>query len=1045
MTMPAIQMEVFYDGAWNTIPAQDLDLSRSAITTSYGQPDAHGEAVPTELQVPLENPDLKYSPKDPNSELFGKIGKGTPLRLRVGDPRARLDLPSLTGSYVSTPDTAALDITGDIDVRIEVTRPSWRPPRFEILASKYLAASQVSWVLFLRPSGQLTFAWSVTGASGGSLLSADSTVPVPDGAGRIALRATLDVNNGASGRTTTFYTADAINGTWTQLGTGVVQAGTTSIFSSSTAVEIGSGGGGTALFSNTKTFGGRVHAFELRNGIAGTVVASPDFAAQDPTTVSFTDNSGLVWTLHGHAHIVDPSIRASCKIRKFAPSWNETARDARMKLVAVGPLASMGQGDEPLRSSLFRDLSTKDNVVAYWPMEDGSGATSLASGKVGHLPMVFEGAVTLGGYSGFVASQPIPTFNAPGGSLASYAIGIVPPYTAVPDQRLMALVKVPASGVTVSERALLTSYTTGTAAKWVIGVLPAGDLRLTVFDRAGGSVLDSGLLGFAINGRDCILSLWLSQVGANIDWQVSTWDITGATAAIGATLAGRTYGRFTHGQAGPSFDLAGTAVGHLAILNGDVHSIWDLMGSSLIAWAGETAAVRMGRLTNEAGVEFMLIGDPEDSELVGPQGTSTLLTLLDEAADVDLGRFGERRDHPSLRYRTRATLYNQAPALVLDMSTGCIANPFDPPLDDQSTRNDVTVNRTGGSSYRVVADAEVRYPASVPLNLYSDTQLRDQATWRLHLGTVDEHRIAALEIEMEHHPELLAAILDLEDGDLVRITNPPPGLGPGPLDLIALGWSDAITDDTWRVQINCAPGSPWTVGVISDGADEQRLDTDGSTIAHNFDAGTDTTLVVATGYFEDFEDDQFAVDVTGTWARTDVTAHAGTWSLGSPDIGDDEQADALVQIPPGTAQVGFWYRVSSEAGFDEFQVYVDGALVLSDDGDTGWVEVPPGTFNVVGAETITFRYVKDSSDSDLLDAAFVDDLNFVASHPRWTTDPAEFPFEIQASGVFLLVTAISGTASPQTFTVVQTPTNGVEKTIPAGADTRLAHPIIISL
>jgi hypothetical protein len=53
--------------------------------------------------------------------------------------------------------------------------------------------------------------------------------------------------------------------------------------------------------------------------------------------------------------------------------------------------------------------------------------------------------------------------------------------------------------------------------------------------------------------------------------------------------------------------------------------------------------------------------------------------------------------------------------------------------------------------------------------------------------------------------------------------------------------------------------------------------------------------------------------------------------------------------------------------------------------------------------------------------------------PLWTTDAGEFPFDIEVAGVRLTVTAISGTSSPQTFTITQAPVNGVEKLIAAGA------------
>jgi hypothetical protein len=62
----------------------------------------------------------------------------------------------------------------------------------------------------------------------------------------------------------------------------------------------------------------------------------------------------------------------------------------------------------------------------------------------------------------------------------------------------------------------------------------------------------------------------------------------------------------------------------------------------------------------------------------------------------------------------------------------------------------------------------------------------------------------------------------------------------------------------------------------------------------------------------------------------------------------------------------------------------------------------------------------------------------------WTIDGADVPFDITVAGEVITVTAITGSSSPQTFTVTRS-TNGVVKTQTAGTDVRLTHPGIISL
>ncbi|HEX6684035.1 MAG TPA: hypothetical protein VF062_14625, partial [Candidatus Limnocylindrales bacterium] len=122
-----------------------------------------------------------------------------------------LKLAGVSGDYASTPDAAALDITGDIDLRTEATLTDWTAGVVRTLVAKYHSGTaQRSYILRVSTGDRLQLVWSANGTSD---LNAVSTVPpVPGAGGRLAVRATLDVDNGAAGKTVTFYTATSIAG-----------------------------------------------------------------------------------------------------------------------------------------------------------------------------------------------------------------------------------------------------------------------------------------------------------------------------------------------------------------------------------------------------------------------------------------------------------------------------------------------------------------------------------------------------------------------------------------------------------------------------------------------------------------------------------------------------------------------------------------------------------------------------------------------------------------------------------------------------------------
>ena len=180
----------------------------------------------------------------------------------------------------------------------------------------------------------------IEGISPTTIKEAAATVDLPlTTSGRLAVRATLDVDNGAAGWTTTFYTADSMSGTWTQLGSQVTEAGVTSIFSGTAALRLGS----IADVSFDEAIG-RVHAAQVRSGIGGTVVANPDFTAQTSGATSFADSAGLTWSTAGNASITNRKIRFSGEIASWTPRWETGGQDVICEVEAAGVLRRLGVG-----------------------------------------------------------------------------------------------------------------------------------------------------------------------------------------------------------------------------------------------------------------------------------------------------------------------------------------------------------------------------------------------------------------------------------------------------------------------------------------------------------------------------------------------------------------------------------------------------------------------------------------------------------------------------------------------------------------------------
>lgn len=197
-------------------------------------------------------------------------------------------LRSGTG-YASTPDAAALDITGNIGLRGEVVHKSWRPTIRSSVVSKWVSGTNQSYVLSVEQTGELRLTVSTTGADS---ISYNSTVPVPETTAptRLAIRADRNSSTG----NTTFYTAPTMGGTWVQLG--AVVAGTAgAIFSGTAIVTIG----------NIETTGNQwieavILAVQIYNDV--TIALNVDFAVALRGATSFVCATGQTITKNGTAY-----------------------------------------------------------------------------------------------------------------------------------------------------------------------------------------------------------------------------------------------------------------------------------------------------------------------------------------------------------------------------------------------------------------------------------------------------------------------------------------------------------------------------------------------------------------------------------------------------------------------------------------------------------------------------------------------------------------------------------------------------------------------
>ena len=153
----------------------------------------------------------------------------------------------------------------------------------------------------------------------------------------------------------------------------------------------------------------------------------------------------------------------------------------------------------------------------------------------------------------------------------------------------------------------------------------------------------------------------------------------------------------------------------------------------------------------------------------------------------------------------------------------------------------------------------------------------------------------------------------------------------------------------------------------------------------------------------DFEDQTipaiFTNSETHAWTVTSNDKHAGTYSIKSGGAGTAYATSDLTLTLTLTdnTPISFWYKASSESGYDYGRFLIDGSQKLQTSGTTNnWTQYTGEL--TAGTHTLIWRYYKDSGTDSGDDCFYVDDITFTSTAVEtWTTLPniAASPYTIE--------------------------------------------------
>lgn len=888
---------------WTDVTTPDL-LADDSIDVTRGRQDEGAHTDPSSATVALRTTTGKFAPRNPTGIYYGQLGRNTPARLSTGRRNWRA---------ASTVDL--VDKTAQLAPSVD---SPWSAARlFCAWAGPAPAAT------YTYPGGMTgTAAWTDAKSAMGSAHEAITSA-------------------GATGtRTGTMSVAEDY------LSASVLLSGTVTVKETETDVD-------SILTTDSGTVAGDwllIFTYWAWDDEDEVIPHTPIMdeggwiPVVDTGTVNVADADAAYFRMRGWlkrvktpgAHnifIPGPATNLSImrvvsgvtnwwpRITGEASSWPQSGirggQFAQTTTTIAGVTQRLGQGSPALRSALARRVPTKtppriqyatgQGVVAYWPMEDAAQSRGFASGLPGGSPMLGNAPTLVDPASqeGPPGSLDLPTWKQNGSMFGKVptivTYGRNPTITkslTVPWRVDWVFYMGTSPGGTARE--LISVFTSSdNLARWYL-LCTATGLSVACDDDSGALVFSDafGSIPADFYGKWHRCKLRINQSGSTVSYIASIVSMDGTVdASWSANVAG------SHSAGRPSsvgLLITSTderSIGHVTVTQ-DAAISMDPFGLAYNGFTGETAADRVERLCHEEDLDCEIVGDDAScaagvsprSAAMGPQRPVSLLELLQECADADQGILYEPRGMTGVAYRTLGSLYNRPAIFTLPYGTGVYAEPPNTVDDDQSTRNDITATRSGGSSYRAVLeegplsiqshpDGVGRYDDSIDVNVEADSDLGNVAGWALHLGTVDAARFPTITV----HPGLRVSDLafDLDIGDRITLTNLPIWASSDPVDLIVQGSTDQITKTGHDLVINCTPESPYHVVMWESAVSGTawKWDTAGSALAAGI-TSTATSLSVATtvGPVWTAADAEDGFDIYIGGERMTVTDIAGTTS-----------------------------------------------------------------------------------------------------------------------------------------------------------------------
>lgn len=559
--------------------------------------------------------------------------------------------------------------------------------------------------------------------------------------------------------------------------------------------------------------------------------------------------------------VVTPIFTRFCgEISQWPVVPDTSGTIADMHLQANDYLRRGGQSDNRPLSPLGKSM-VRNAAIHLWPMTDGTSATTFGNAIAFNQPLVGNTTVlpkfsSVAGPPGAPESLPQLVLPAVAPTWTDYMQAALPTAGRSNDWTVDFIANLGTESIGSFPYANLLNWAGGTT-------------NYTVYASASGATWS---LWFAAYNTITAASTY---IGANVTVLDGKWHYFRATCEyVSSTtititlymddvlLATNTIAGFNSGplnlmaiyDSDTSY-MKSISVGYISTYDGlTVPSNY----AAVDGYSGESIFTRITRLSTYGDIGCTTVDYDSVAPTLGAEPVTSDLEILRDIAATDRGILYSRRNAYQMTYRFLNSLYHltATPELTVSFtgSDGYKESPI-PNDDDQAIRNDVTVKRTNGGSYRVrdlTSPLSVLAPplgvgiydrGAVNVNTSTDAAIANIAGWELYKGTNPDSRYTGIHIHLNRNitDATKTATLNLDLGDVINLTTlPTQWYGSDSAWQVMRGYVETLNQVSWDIAFNCTAARPYmSVGVY----DYSRYDSADSTLAAGIDNSPATTAL----------------------------------------------------------------------------------------------------------------------------------------------------------------------------------------------------------